>query len=112
MPRAADTGNAGHAPEPEEASHVGNGVWVKRWSTGTTDPGPLTVVPPEEDPELDAGAPDPLDHTPLRPDPLDPAATGTTLPAGIERELRAVHGAIADLRRELRELRTGREERG
>lgn len=109
MPHTADRDRAGRS---REAAETGRGVWVKRWSlsvadprprgTGTTDPDPLLAGLPEHDTEDDAGAPQPTADT----------EGGTGLPAGIERELRAIHSAIADLRREVRELRTGREESG
>lgn len=93
-----------------EAAEAGRGVWVKRWSlsvpeaglygTGAADPDPLPVELPGPDPEDDAGAPDPTAAT----------AAGTAPPAGVERDLRAIHAAIADLRREVRELRAGRED--
>ena len=88
---------AGRASEPAGAIDAGGGVWVKRWSlsvAGTVGPVPLAAELTKPGREDGAG---------------DGPAAGM-LPAGIERELRAIHAAIADLRREVRELRAGREE--
>lgn len=100
MPHAAAShiADRDRASEPAETVDAGSGIWVKRWSlsvAGTVGPVPLAA-------EL---------TKPGREDAArDPAPAAGMLPAGIERELRAIHAAIDDLRREVRELRAGREE--
>ena len=89
---------ARRASEPAGTIDAGSGVWVKRRSlsvTGTVDPVPLAAELTKPGREDGAGDPEP--------------AAGM-LPAGIERELRAIRAAISDLRREVRELRAGHEE--
>ncbi len=92
---------------------------MKRWSlsasdshprsTDTTSREPLAADPPEPDLELEQAS-DPLNSPAALPAPSPAAMAGHPLPAGIERELRELHAAIADLRREVRALRTGHEE--
>ena len=80
-----------------EAPEAGQGVWVKRWSlsvAGTAGPLPLAAELTKPGREDGAG---------------DPEPGAGMLPAGIERELRAIRSAIDDLRREVRELRAGRD---
>ena len=104
MPHAAASqiADRDRASEPAGAIDAGGGVWVKRRSlsvAGTVGPAPLAAEltkPGREDGAGDAAG-----------DP-DPAAG--MLPAGIKREVRAIRAAIADLRREVRELRAGHEE--
>ena len=97
-PRADRDRAARRASEPAETVDAGSGIWVKRWSlsvAGTVGPAPLAAELTKPGREDAAGDPDP--------------AAGM-LPGGIERELRAIHAAIADLRREVREFRAGRED--
>ena len=111
MPHAADGERAGRrASAPAGATHAGSGVWVKRWSLSVPDAGPRGTVtmgldlrplePAEPDREHEVGIP----HS------IGAAPTGPPVPSGVEQELRALRAAMAELRREVRELRTGREE--
>ena len=108
MPHAADPHKADsphlaladrdRASEPAGAVDAGGGVWVKRWSlsvAGTVGPLPLAAELTKPGREDGAG---------------DPEPGAGMLPAGIERELRAIRSAIDDLRREVRELRAGRDD--
>lgn len=115
MPHAAERDRAGRrTPEPAGATHAGSGVWVKRWSlsvpdagargTGTVGRDLRSVEPPEPDREHEVGGPHPSGAAPTGP------PTGPLPRSGVEQELRALHAAMAELRREVRELRTGREE--
>ena len=94
MPHAADPHKADRdrASEPAGAVDAGGGVWVKRWSLSVPSAGPVPLATEltEPGPEDRAGSPAP--------------------PTGIERELRAIRSAIDDLRREVRELRAGRDD--
>lgn len=84
------------------------GVWVKRWSLAgsRTDPesldadGRATIVDAAADVDIGAEVPDQLDLPPALPDPS--AAGGGPAQVDVKRELRAVHAAIAALRREVR----------
>lgn len=85
------------------------GVWVKRWSLAgsRTDPDSLdaggrrtTIVDTAADAAIGTDVPDQLDIPPALPDPS--AAAGGPAQVDVERELRAVHAAIAALRREVR----------
>lgn len=97
------------AARPTGAPDAGSAVWVKRWSlsvsdagrraTGAGGPGARAVDPPGPDLEDGTGTADPIGAEPTR----------MGIPAGIEQELRAIHQALADLRRDVRELRTGRQ---
>ena len=85
---------------------------MKRWSLSASDSHPRSTPaadPPEPDLELEQAS-DPLNSPAALPAPSPAAMAGHPLPAGIERELRELHAAIADLRREVRALRTGHEE--
>jgi hypothetical protein len=102
-PRADRDRAARRASEPAEtvdagSIDAGSGIWVKRWSlsiAGAVGRVPLAAELTKPGREDGAGDPDP---------------DAGMLPAGIERELRAIRSAITDLRREVRELRAGREE--
>ena len=94
---------------------------MKRWSLSASDSHPRSTDttsrespaadPPEPDLELELEqASDPLNSPAALPAPSPAAMAGHPLPAGIERELRELHAAIADLRHEVRALRTGHEE--
>ncbi len=111
MPHAADGERAGRrASAPAGATRAGRGVWVKRRSLAVPDAGPRgagtigrdlrPVEPAEPDREQEIGVP----HS------IGAAPTGPPLPSGVEQELQALRAAVAELRREVRELRTGREE--
>lgn len=106
MPHAADPHRADsphladrdRTSEPAGAIDAGGGVWVKRWAlsvAGTVGPLPLAAELTKPGREDGAG---------------DPEPGAGMLPAGIERELRAIRSAIDDLRREVRELRAGRDD--
>ncbi len=135
MPHAADSAHAADSDraaqrvsEPAGAIDAGSGVWVKRWSlsvSGPVGPVPLAAELTKPGGEDGAGDPDPAAAMAAGAAPPGGAPPGGAPPggappggappagmppAGIERELRAIHSAIADLRREVRELRAGREE--
>lgn len=84
------------------------GVWVKRWSLAgsRTDPDSLdaggrrtTIVGAAADIDIGTEVPDQLDIPPALP---DPSVAGGPARVDVERDLRAVHAAIAALRREVR----------
>ena len=125
MPHAAGDDNARGAAGPENgADHESHGVWVKRWSLSVWGFDPDSVAVTSYDPmaadllqvdlDLDPRAvdPDPTDPYASSLDPADPAALDQKSPWDrIDRELRSVHAELADLRREVRALRTQHTER-
>ncbi len=120
MPHAADSAHAADSDraaqrvsEPAGAIDAGSGVWVKRWSlsvSGPVGPVPLAAELTKPGGVDGVGDPDPAAAMAAGAAPPGGAPPAGAPPGGIERELRAIHSAIADLRREVRELRAGRED--
>ena len=107
-PAPADRGAPADRAAAGDARRERYGVWVKRWSLAgsRTDPDSLdaggrrtTIVGAAADIDIGTEVPDQLDLPPALP---DPSAAGGPAQVDVERELRAVHAAIAALRREVR----------